>query len=87
MSGAEATALNLISVSTGGVYMGVDSVTMLNPNGTVGRNSVRITSQKSWTHGLFISDINHMPGGICGTWPAREFGLEFLVDGEILTLL
>lgn len=38
----------------------------------VGRKSVRITSQKSWTHALFISDIVHMPGGICGTWPARE---------------
>jgi hypothetical protein len=39
----------------------------------VGRNSVRLVSKKSWTHGLFIADIAHMPGGICGTWPAREF--------------
>ena len=30
-------------------------------------------TQKSWTHGLIISDIAHMPGGICGVWPARKF--------------
>jgi len=39
----------------------------------VGRNSVRLVSKKSWTHGLFIADIAHMPGGVCGTWPSREF--------------
>ena len=51
--------------------MGVDNITVLNPSGT-GRKSVRITSKKTWTHGLFIADIEHMPGGICGTWPACE---------------
>ena len=35
-----------------------------------GRPSVRISTQKSWTHGLFIGDFAHTPGGICGTWPA-----------------
>ncbi|KAK6599801.1 putative endo-1,3(4)-beta-glucanase [Botrytis cinerea] len=53
----------------GPVYMGVDHTTYLDPAGT-GRKSVRIMSQKSWTHGLFIADILHMPGGTCGTWPA-----------------
>ncbi len=40
----------------------------------VGRPSVRIESAKSWTHGLFIADIKHMPTtkttSGCGTWPA-----------------
>ncbi len=53
--------------------MGVDSSTTLDPNGGVGRKSVRITSKASFTHGLIISDIGHMPGGICGTWPARTY--------------
>lgn len=35
-----------------------------------GRESVRISTKKTFTHGLFIADIAHMPGTICGTWPA-----------------
>lgn len=35
-----------------------------------GRQSVRITSNASYKHGLIILDLAHMPGGICGTWPA-----------------
>ena len=56
--------------------MGVDSTTVLDPNGA-GRQSVRISTQKSWNHGLFIADINHMPGGVCGIWPACKlcFGI------------
>lgn len=36
----------------------------------VGRASVRISSNQVYNHGLFIADIAHMPGGVCGTWPA-----------------
>ena len=46
--------------------MGVDSV---NPAPS-GRPSVRVSSKKSYNHGLVIADIPHMPGGICGVWPA-----------------
>jgi hypothetical protein len=63
----------LVSFESGGAaYIGVDYKTVLK-TAAVGRNSVRLVSKKSWTHGLFIADIAHMPGGICGTWPAREF--------------
>lgn len=62
-----ANSLNLTSTLTGSVIMGVDS-TELNPAN--GRKSVRVTSQQSFNHGLFIADIAHMPGSICGTWPA-----------------
>ena len=48
------------------IYMGVDHTTK-DPSG---RASVRISSKKSYNHGLFIFDIEHSPGGICGTWPA-----------------
>ncbi|TVY62767.1 putative endo-1,3(4)-beta-glucanase, partial [Lachnellula suecica] len=67
----------------GASYMGVDHTTTLSTSGP-GRNSVRITSKKSWTHGLFIADIEHMPGGICGTWPAFwMLGPNWPYNGEI----
>ncbi|KAI4141329.1 MAG: hypothetical protein L6R39_005399 [Caloplaca ligustica] len=48
------------------VYMGVDHTT----KDPAGRASIRISSKKSYNHGLFIFDIEHNPGSICGTWPA-----------------
>lgn len=47
-------------------YMGVD----YNATSDTGRQSVRITSKASFNKGLFLADIAHMPGGICGVWPA-----------------
>lgn len=63
----QSTAQNtgLISTSGNAVRMGVDH-TNVAPNG---RNSVRLTSNKSYNSGLIILDIAHMPEG-CGTWPA-----------------
>ncbi|KAM3075399.1 hypothetical protein ACMFMG_007162 [Clarireedia jacksonii] len=67
----------------GPAYMGVDHTNVLDPAGP-GRNSLRITSKKSWTHGLFIADIEHMPGSVCGTWPAFwMFGTNWPNNGEI----
>ncbi|KAH6606648.1 glycoside hydrolase family 16 [Trichoderma cornu-damae] len=76
-----ANALGLAGTSLGGVYMGVDSTTQAPSNG---RKSVRVTSQKSFTHGLFIADIAHMPGSICGAWPAMWMvGPDWPSSGEI----
>ncbi|KAI9749818.1 MAG: hypothetical protein M4579_006722, partial [Chaenotheca gracillima] len=63
---ATAQGAGLIQTNSDSVYIGVDHTNMA-PNG---RQSVRLGSTKSYTHGLFIADIAHMPGGICGTWPA-----------------
>ena len=65
----QATAQNngLIATSNGSVYMGVDSTNIASGSG---RASVRVASKKSYNHGLIILDLAHMPGGICGTWPA-----------------
>lgn len=52
--------------ATNAIYMAVDS-TQVAPQG---RASVRVTSKQSYDHFLLIADIVHMPGGICGTWPA-----------------
>ncbi|KAA8643526.1 hypothetical protein EYZ11_004286 [Aspergillus tanneri] len=61
------TAQNSGLISTdGSIRMGVDS-TNVAPGG---RQSVRITSNQAYDRGLFILDLDHMPGGICGTWPA-----------------
>lgn len=48
------------------VYLGTDS-TNKTPNG---RPSIRVSSKRAYDSGLFIADIAHMPGGVCGTWPA-----------------
>jgi hypothetical protein len=57
----------LINVDNGSVYMGVDHTNIASGSG---RLSVRLTSKKSYNHGLFVLDLTNMPGGICGTWPA-----------------
>ncbi|KAH7110395.1 putative endo-1,3(4)-beta-glucanase [Dactylonectria estremocensis] len=61
--------------------MGVDTTTV---NPASGHKSVHVTSQASFTYGLFIADIIHMPGSICGVWPAMWlFGPNWPVSGEI----
>jgi hypothetical protein len=60
--------------------MGVDT-TKVAPDG---RASVRVTSSRSFQHGLIIADIAHMPGGVCGTWPAFWMvGSNWPSNGEI----
>lgn len=81
---ATAQSARLISAAAGQpAVFGVDSTTVLMANGT-GRESVRITSKNTYTHALIISDIQHMPGGICGTWPAHwTLGPNWPSNGEI----
>lgn len=49
---------------------GVDHNNVLDPANATGRASIRLTSKTTWTHGLFIADIAHMPDSTCGLWPA-----------------
>lgn len=35
-----------------------------------GRKSLRLTSKASYNHALVVIDVGHMPGNICGVWPA-----------------
>lgn len=81
-SQAAAQAQGLVNTNNGQIYLGVDHTTV-NPGGS-GRNSVRVTSNQAFTHGLFIADIAHMPGDICGVWPAFWlFGPNWPASGEI----
>ncbi|KAK5133280.1 hypothetical protein LTR08_008014 [Meristemomyces frigidus] len=53
------------------------------PNGGPGRPAVRLISDNTYTHGLFILDLVHMPWG-CGTWPAYWLlGPNWPYDGEV----
>lgn len=66
-----ANATGLVGFMDGGnatkaIYMGVDT----SKEASEGRDSVRVSSKKSYQHALVIADIVHMPGSVCGTWPA-----------------
>jgi hypothetical protein len=62
------------------IYMGVDTEKIA----PEGRAAVRVTSSQSFQHGLVIADIVHMPGGVCGTWPAFwMLGSDWPKNGEI----
>lgn len=81
LSASAANSSGLAGYSNGAIYMGVDYSTV-NPSG--GRESVRVSSDKSYTHGLFIADIAHMPGADCGVWPSLwTFGPNWPSSGEI----
>lgn len=66
VSESAARKAQLISNSNGKIYMGVDYQNVA----PTGRASVRVSSKKSYERVLVIADIEHMPGGICATWPA-----------------
>ena len=62
------------------IYLGVDATAV----GQNGRPSTRIQSIDRFNHSLHIADIKHMPGGVCGTWPAYWLtGYNWPYGGEI----
>ncbi|KIW57710.1 hypothetical protein PV05_02272 [Exophiala xenobiotica] len=62
------------------VYMGVDTEQVA----PQGRASVRVSSTQTFQHALVVADIAHMPGGVCGTWPAFwMLGSDWPNNGEI----
>ena len=65
----QALSEGLIKTQNNQIYMGVDTKSVLNPNGA-GRKSVRVQSKNAYTHGLVIADFAHIPGSNCGSWPA-----------------
>jgi hypothetical protein len=81
---SSAESAGLVKVNDGGsVYIGVDHKTTLSTSGK-GRDSVRIGSKKYYDQSLVIADIAHMPGSICGSWPAFwSVGKNWPADGEI----
>ncbi|KIW68755.1 hypothetical protein PV04_04677 [Phialophora macrospora] len=77
----QASSAGLYKTDNGAIYMGVDATNVASGRG---RDSVRISTKKSYNHGLIILDLAHMPGGACGTWPAFwMLGPDWPVNGEI----
>ncbi|KAE9978513.1 hypothetical protein EG328_001423 [Venturia inaequalis] len=75
-----AQSAGLISANGSSVKFGVEHSNPA-PNG---RMSVRLESKQSYDQGLIIADIAHMPGSICGTWPAFwTVGPDWPMNGEI----
>lgn len=77
----QANSAGLAGYSENMVYLGVDHQTQ--DPALPGRGSVRLSSKKTYTKGLFVADIQHMPVG-CGVWPAFwTFGPNWPSSGEI----
>jgi len=72
----------LINVNPQGqVYIGVDTQN----NAPGGRRSVRLESKNTiHKYQLMILDLAHMPGSVCGSWPAFwTYGANWPNNGEI----
>ncbi|KAL8791250.1 MAG: hypothetical protein Q9213_000207 [Squamulea squamosa] len=77
----DGTSSGLFSQSGGSVRLSVDSTNVASGRG---RQSVRLTSRASYNHALIVIDIAHMPGNICGVWPAFwSTGPAWPSNGEI----
>lgn len=81
ISQSAATSAGLINTNNNQIYMGVDSTNVASGRG---RKSVRLTSNAVYNHALIILDLDHMPGSICGVWPAFwTVGPNWPTSGEI----
>ncbi|KAJ9653636.1 hypothetical protein H2198_007187, partial [Neophaeococcomyces mojaviensis] len=81
VSQSAAQSASLINTANNQIYMGVDSTSVASGRG---RKSVRLTSKATYNHGLIVLDLEHMPGSICGVWPAFwTVGPNWPNSGEI----
>lgn len=65
-----AAATQLIRNTSDLIYLGVDSSNSYVSDGP-GRPSVRLESKSTFTEGLFVIHLTHIPVG-CGTWPGTN---------------
>lgn len=57
--------------TTNAVLLSVDTTNVYPSDSSLGgRPSVRIESKETVNKGLVIGDFAHMPGSVCGAWPA-----------------
>jgi len=81
MNDAISKGLAYVDDCDNSTVLAVDSTSSVSAGGN--RNSVRITSSKTYTGGLFILDAAAMPVG-CGTWPSFwTTGANWPYQGEI----
>ncbi|KAI9151300.1 Endo-1,3(4)-beta-glucanase [Paramyrothecium foliicola] len=74
LSKADAEAAGLVYTDNDQIYIGADYTNIAKPLGRStdrhGRDSVRLESKETYSSGLLIADIAHMPGTACGVWPS-----------------
>ncbi|KAF2868936.1 glycoside hydrolase family 16 protein [Massariosphaeria phaeospora] len=70
ISQADPQHAQLAQVVDGKIYLGVDSTTVLDANHSPGRKSIRAESKDEFSSGLLVADFAHIPGNVCGIWPA-----------------
>jgi beta-glucanase (GH16 family) len=77
-------ATDLYGITPAGtIKFGADSVNTPTASAR-GRRSIRLEGKTSYTHGLIVADIAHMPGSSCGAWPAYwMLGPNWPTSGEI----
>jgi len=81
LDASDAWNAGLVNTTATQATMKVDDTTWLSEGQA--RNSVRISSKKSYSGGLFILDVDAMPYG-CALWPAFwTVGPNWPEDGEI----
>jgi len=66
---ATASSQGLTKILGGKLFLGVDNKTVLETS-MQGRSSLRLESKRTWSSGLLVADVAHMPGSECGVWPA-----------------
>ncbi|KAF2819908.1 hypothetical protein CC86DRAFT_251955, partial [Ophiobolus disseminans] len=69
----EAMGLGMANVTNGKVRLGVDADNALEGFATAegsGRKSVRLEGMDELDNGLIVADLEHLPAGGCGQWPA-----------------
>ncbi|KAL0062788.1 hypothetical protein AAF712_010326 [Marasmius tenuissimus] len=82
VDGNTARSQNLTFAGSDSFILRADFRSTLSPSGP-GRNSVRLASKKTYTGGVMIFNMRHMPQG-CGTWPAVwTVGSNWPNNGEV----
>lgn len=75
-----AASTGLISNGSKIVRIGVDKKNTYTAGGP-GRPSVRLESKMSYTEGLFVLGLAHLPTG-CGVWPGKPISFPFSCIGS-----
>ncbi|KAE9970478.1 hypothetical protein EG328_006206 [Venturia inaequalis] len=85
LSKDQALSSGLLRTQNNQIYMGVDTTRGLDWASGIGRDSVRLRTNKAFNAGtLVIGDFAHMPSNTCGIWPSFWMvGTEWPRDGEI----
>ncbi|KAK2031366.1 hypothetical protein LX32DRAFT_500846, partial [Colletotrichum zoysiae] len=68
-SASEAQSMGLVKMVGEDLYLGMDSKSVIDPNG-IGRSSVRVETKTKYKQGLFVASFSHLPKPVCGAWPA-----------------